>query len=174
AHLLGAAGLGLVLEQARELLGVEHLLVVAEAPGALEEVLTPWAVPLGAAAIGAVVGGCLLLGRGRGIRAVLGRGGLLGAACAGLLAGSLGAARPAAGEERRGGGGARQGGEQAPAPAAVRRAGGAPRERSPTSSQASVGVRAVVVSVGGHRRPLLRVDPGPPSSVRWVMLEVQG
>src|SRR5699024_2602389 len=164
AHLLGTAGLGLLLEQGRELLGAEHLGVVAEAPRALEEVLAGGGV-VGRLLLGRVLaggrvrGGVLLRGGalvgGVGLRAAVGllaAGGLLlggGAvglvlrrgARGGLLLGGLLGAVIAPGEEREREGRPCERGEGSPALTAV-------------SSPDPGALRAVVSSAVAHRSPL--------------------
>ena len=99
-HLLRAELLGALLDQVAELLGAEHLRVVAEAPGALEEV---------GGARGAV--GVVRLG----VVAVLGVLGVLGGSLLGdrLVRRRRGLVVPAAGGEHRGaqGGASQSGGD---------------------------------------------------------------
>src|SRR5699024_8021032 len=158
AHLLGTAGLGLLLEQGRELLGAEHLGVVAEAPGALEEVLAGGGV-VGRLLLGRVLaggrvrGGVLLRGGalvgGVGLPAAVGL--LVGGGAVGLvlrrglggrlLLGGLLGAVIAPGEEREREGRPCERGEGSPALTAV-------------SSPDPGALRAVVSSAVAHRSPL--------------------
>src|SRR5690606_14283372 len=160
AHLRRAEGLGLLLEQVGELLGIERLLVVADAPGALEEVHLPASarvvgavrvvggvgvfsvvgggvgvVPIGRVVIGAVAGPVIV----GGVSVVVRDGGVVsGVAVGGLLRGRgavpalIGALRAALLGARRGG---VLGGRLGPAAAGEQRRGrGEARERCEQAS----------------------------------------